>query len=80
MTVVSEKIRDYLVTEFGVAQTITSDEPLFSSGLIDSFSMVDLLAFVEKSAGRRIRVVDVNLDNFDSIDRIVALIERTPAS
>ena len=77
MPAVSEKIRDYLVAEFGVAQSITTEELLFSSGLLDSFSMVDLLSFVEDLAGRRIRVVDVNLDNLDSIDRIVALVERT---
>lgn len=79
MPAVSQKIRDFLATEFAVTQTITDDAPLFSSGLLDSFSMVELLAFVEELAGRRVRVVDVNLDNLDTIDRIVALIERTPA-
>lgn len=74
---VAAAIRSYIIDEFGVdANSLQNDTSLFSSGLLDSFSMVDLLSFVEKLTARKFRVVDVNLDNLDSIDRIVAFIER----
>ena len=46
---------------------------LFSSGIIDSFSMVDLIMFIEDTTGLRVHPADVTLDNFDSIERILAL-------
>jgi acyl carrier protein len=45
---------------------------LFSSGLVDSFAMVDLLQFLEKHTGSRMGPEDINLDNLDSIERILA--------
>jgi acyl carrier protein len=81
MEEIEAKLREFIVSEFKLdADSVYRDTLLFSSGLLDSFSMVDLLAFVEGLAGRRVRVVDVNLDNLDTIDRIVALIARTPAA
>lgn len=50
---------------------ITADTPLFSSGLLDSASMVELIAFVEDEAGIRIDFGDVTIENFDTMDRIV---------
>lgn len=45
---------------------------LFSSGLVDSFAMVDLLQFLEKHTGSKMGPEDINLDNLDSIERILA--------
>lgn len=45
---------------------------LFSSGRIDSFAMVDLLVFLEKETGAKLGPEDIDVDNFDSIARILA--------
>ncbi|PRQ06550.1 acyl carrier protein [Enhygromyxa salina] len=45
---------------------------LFSSGVVDSFVMVDLMMWLEKQTGARLNPADVNLDNFDSVQRILA--------
>jgi acyl carrier protein len=50
--------------------------PLFSTGVVDSFAMVSLITFLEKEGGFRMSPVDVNLDNLDSIERIVKYVER----
>ena len=77
---VATSIRGYISDEFGIdANSLQRDTSLFSSGLLDSFSMVDLLSFVEKLTARKFRVVDVSLDNLDSIDRIVAFLKRDHA-
>jgi acyl carrier protein len=53
------------------------DTPLFSSGLLDSFSMVDLIMFIEGSAGIQVAPTDVTLDNLDSLARILDYAQRT---
>ena len=72
MLLVSETIRTYLSDRLGVdISGVTDDSPLFSSSLVDSFSLVELITFVESSGGIRVDAWDVTLDNFDSIGRIL---------
>lgn len=47
---------------------------LISSGLIDSFSLVDLALFVEDTFGVRIADSELNATTFDSDDQLAALI------
>lgn len=56
-------------------RVIAGDEKLISSGLIDSFSLMDLALFVEDSYGVRIEDTELNADTFDSLDQLAALIE-----
>lgn len=53
------------------------DTPLFSSGLLDSVSMVGLLGFIEQASGMVIRTEDVTLENFDTPARILAFAQAT---
>jgi acyl carrier protein len=50
---------------------IDAETPLFSSGLIDSFSLATLILAVEEKAGVKLDPLDVTLDNLDSIERIL---------
>ena len=54
---------------------ITADESLISSGLIDSFSLMDLALYVEDTFGVRIEDTELNADTFDSLTQLAALIE-----
>jgi acyl carrier protein len=56
-------------------RVIKNDEPLISSGLIDSFSLVDLAIIVEDEFGVRIDDSELNADTFDTLDALVKLIE-----
>lgn len=56
-------------------RTIRPDEPLISSGLIDSFSLVDLGVFVEETFGIRIEDTELNADTFDTLEQLATLIE-----
>lgn len=56
--------------------TIAEDTLLFSSGIIDSFALVSMMMFLESEASIRIAPTDVRLDNFDSIERILAFVEQ----
>jgi acyl carrier protein len=71
-----ETLRRYLHEQQGLeSEEFDDDTLLFSSGLIDSFSMVNLIMFIEDAAGVQVHPAEVTLDNFDSIERILAFVE-----
>lgn len=49
-------------------------EPLISSGLLDSFNLVDLALIVEEEFGVRIEDFELNADTFDTLDDLAQLI------
>ena len=53
---------------------ITSDEALISSGLVDSFNLVDLALFIEETFSVRIDDTELTADVFDTIDELTSLI------
>ncbi len=56
-------------------RVIQPDEALLTSGLIDSFHLVDLALFVEDTFGVRIGDSELNASTFDSLDELIALIQ-----
>jgi acyl carrier protein len=53
---------------------ISPNEPLISSGLIDSFSLVDLALLVEDLFGVRIEDYELNVDTFDNLNQLADII------
>jgi len=51
------------------------DQPLLSSGLVDSFSVVDISIFVEDTFGVHIDDSELNAETFDTLEALAALIE-----
>ena len=73
MALTRQTLTRYLVEKQGVDAHALADGPLlFTSGLLDSFTMVDLILFIEEEGGFKMRAAEVNLDNLDSIERILA--------
>jgi acyl carrier protein len=56
-------------------RALADDEKLISSGLIDSFHLVDLGLFVEDTWGVRIDDTELNAQTFDTLAQLTALIE-----
>ena len=54
---------------------ISPEEPLISSGLIDSFSLMDLALYVEDTFGVRIEDTELNANTFDNLTQLAALID-----
>ncbi|MEB2334762.1 MAG: acyl carrier protein [Anaerolineaceae bacterium] len=54
---------------------IAVDEPLISSGLIDSFSLMDVALYVEDAFGVRIEDTELNAETFDTLAQLASLIE-----
>lgn len=55
-------------------RVISATEPLISSGLVDSFSLMDVSLFVEDTFGVRIEDTELNADTFDSLEALAKLI------
>lgn len=55
-------------------RTIRPDEPLLSSGLVDSFSLMDLALYVEDNFGVRIEDTELNPQTFDTLGQLSKLI------
>lgn len=58
---------------------IDGDTPLFSSGLVNSFAMIDTMEFVEKALGRRMNPSDFTVANMDTVNKIMAYIASQTA-
>ena len=55
-------------------KVISTDESLISSGLIDSFSLMDLALFIEDTFGVRVEDTELNAETFDNLNQLAALI------
>jgi acyl carrier protein len=71
------KIEMYIATQIlkQPNRKIAVDEKLISSGLIDSFSLMDLALFVEDTFGVRIEDTELNAQAFDNLTQLASLIE-----
>ena len=71
------KLTDYLIKDIlkQPNRIIQPGEALLSSGLIDSFHLVDLALYVEDNLGVHIDDSELNASTFDSLDGLIALIQ-----
>ena len=77
MSEINDQLSKFIATNIlkQPSRTIAEDEKLISSGLIDSFNLMDLALFVEDTYGVRIEDTELNADTFDSLNQLTALIE-----
>jgi acyl carrier protein len=57
-------------------RVLAPDEPLISSGLIDSFHLVDLALFVEERFGTTIDDTELNVETFDTLKQLCDMIQE----
>jgi acyl carrier protein len=74
---IKQKLKAYIKAEIikNPEYPLRDDEPLISGGLVDSFSIAHIAAFIEREIGVRIPDTDLTLDTMDSIDRMYARIQ-----
>lgn len=74
---IRDRLVDYLIKDVlkQPNRNIRSDEALLTSGIIDSFHLVDLALFVEDNFGVHIDDSELNASTFDSLDQLIALIQ-----
>lgn len=76
MPLTRDSLWEYLESKMGLDRSEVADDTLlFSGSVLDSFSMVDLIMFIEQESGQRINPTEVSLDNLDSVQRIIKFVE-----
>jgi len=71
----SQDLIDFLRNELNVEEPIDPGTPLFSSGLLDSADMLNVIGFVEERARIEVPASEVTLENFDTPERIASYVD-----
>lgn len=77
MDEIISKLATYITKEIlrQPKRVIQPTDQLISSGLIDSFSLVDLGLFIEDNFGVHIDDTELNADTFDTLEQLAGLIQ-----
>ena len=72
-----EDLIKFITNEYVEDDTVIKDDtPLFARGIIDSFSIVSLKSWLEKKTGVRIPDEMGTVENFETVNKIVDLVEK----
>jgi acyl carrier protein len=71
----SQDVIDFVRNDLNVEEPVDGETPLFSTGLLDSVAMLNVIGFVEQRAAIEVSAADVTLENFDTAQRIAAYVD-----
>jgi len=61
------------------SEEIDGDMPLFSSGIIDSVSLLELVSYVEQNVGFKVSATQITLAHWDSVNKILDFVATATA-
>jgi acyl carrier protein len=76
---IKEVVLEYVIDEYVDEDDdieVDADTALISSGIVDSFSMVSLKAFLEKKYDISIPDAEATPEAFDTVNSIVGIVEK----
>lgn len=75
-------VRRYLLRELIRDEDLdlARDEAIFSSGLLDSFSVTQLICFLEDHFAIAMAISDVTIQDFDTISKVLDLVGKLRAA
>ncbi len=73
-----EIIKNYVLELSGVDH-VNEEENLYEMGILNSLDILDIIAFIEETFKLSIVDNDVDMDNFNSINALEALIAKKKA-
>lgn len=78
MSASADVIRHFLQSRFRAlaGRSVGDDDRLFSSGVLDSFGVLELIAFLEDTFTISIDTATLDLQEFDTITRIAEVVDR----
>lgn len=73
---IRQGLTEYITNEIlhDPERVLPPGEPLITSGLIDSFHLVDIALFVEDTFGVRIEDSELTADSFDNLLQLVEIV------
>jgi acyl carrier protein len=73
---IKDQVRAFIEQRFPVARAraVADNDPLLASGLLDSLSVLDVVAYVEATFGIGVTDEDLTPENFESIASMAAFV------
>ena len=75
----NEVIRDFIMNEIlhnGLSTSLSDDDQLVESGIIDSLGVMTLLSFLDEKFSIQVLGEELIPENFESVSAITALVDR----
>lgn len=72
---IARSLADYLTSQTGGFETVSPTTNLLESGILESLTMMDLIAHIEQRYGVALAPGDITPMNFQSTDRLSLLVE-----
>jgi acyl carrier protein len=74
---ISAALIDYIQKELAIgrAKAIQPDDDLFSTGVLDSLGILQLVLFIERQLGIKVPDEDVVLENFQTVDAMTRYLQ-----
>ncbi|GEM_PF-713349 len=74
---IMESIKEFIIDEIEslTFTKVAEKDPLLSSKLLDSITVVDLAVAIEDQTGIEIPFTEISIENFDNIDLIIEFIK-----
>ncbi len=69
------RIREFIGSRFAIPE-LADEQDIFALGFVNSLFAMELVLFLEKEMGSRIPNGELRMDNFRSINAMVALVDR----
>jgi acyl carrier protein len=79
MSETDDRIRTFIETKFKPkkgGRAFDDDTPLFSSGIVDSFGVLELIAFLEETFAIDVDVNKYELRDFDTVRKVAGLVSQ----
>jgi acyl carrier protein len=79
MTDVKNAIRQFILTKYLPGESpdnLRDDTPLRTSGILDSLATLGVVSFVEKEFGIEIEAHETDVDVFNTLEDMAALVAR----
>lgn len=72
---IRDQVRSFVASAYK-GHAPTDDEDIFTSGHLNSLFAMELVSFIEETYNIVIENEDLELENFSTIERLAALVER----
>ena len=69
-------VRDFFFNECGLTDDFNDSDLLFSTGLVNSLNVIQLVVYLEKNFGIKITPLDMSFENFDSVDLLESFVTK----
>ena len=80
---VEQQVRDYILENYLFTDdqsALNNEDSFLDKGILDSTGILEVIYFIEEDFGIKVEDEEMIPENLDSVDRIVAFVDRKQAA